>query len=106
MRDLPLRGNIDFSPVSLRRKKLNFAAAMRQNNVAAGSGYRGVIPHCSGKFFSFHFSSTYYLVFAAAVKKVHLPLQVVPIIQQYSPNNFRTFPHLPFDSRTYSSTKQ
>ncbi len=38
-----------------------------------------VIPHCSGKFFSFHFSSTYYLVFAAAVKKVHLPLHVVPI---------------------------
>ncbi len=34
-----------------------------------------------GKCFSFHFSSTYYLVFAPAVKKVHLPLQVVPIMK-------------------------
>ncbi len=44
-----------------------------------------VIPHCSGKCFSFHFSSAYHLVFAAAVKKVHLPLRVVPII------NFRRY---------------
>ena len=79
VRDLPLQGNMDFCPVLLHREKLNFAAATRQNYAAAGSGYKGVIPHCSGKCFSFHFSSTCYLVFAAAVKKVHLPLQVVPI---------------------------
>ncbi len=42
-------------------------------------------PHRSGKSkflkikFSFHFSFSYYLPFAAAVKKVHLPLRVVPI---------------------------
>ncbi len=70
---------MDFSPVLLRRKKLNFAAATRQNYAAAGSGYKGVIPHCSGKCFCYHFSFSYYLPFAAAVKKVHLPLRVVPI---------------------------
>ncbi len=52
---------------------------LSKNYAAAGSGYKGAIPHCSGKFLSFHFSSTYYVLFAAAVKKVHLPLRVVPI---------------------------
>ncbi len=51
-----------------------------KNYAAAGSGYKGVIPHCSGKSFSFYFSSTYYLLFAAAVKKVHLPLRVPLIV--------------------------
>ncbi len=57
---------------------------------------RGAIPHCSGKCFRFDFSSIFYLLFAAAVKKVHLPLPVVsmgglhiaykPGVSTYSPD--------------------
>ncbi len=74
---------MDFFRVLPHRDKLDFAAATRQNYAAVGSGYKGVIPHCSGKCFSFHFSFSYYLPFAAAVKKVHLPLRVVPIRKRH-----------------------
>ncbi len=41
---------------------------------------------CREKCFSFHLSYSFYLLSAAAVKKVHLPLRVVPLGRWWSPS--------------------